>query len=42
MWIRTVSGWKFFEVEHTPQGFPYATKINEKPNEQRKFTRKFP
>lgn len=23
MWIRTVSGWVFFEVKHTKQGIPY-------------------
>jgi len=22
MWIRTVSGWKFFEIKYTSQGFP--------------------
>jgi len=26
MWIRTVSGWKFFKVEYTKQGIPYPTK----------------
>lgn len=22
MWVRTSSGWKFFRVEYTSQGFP--------------------
>jgi hypothetical protein len=25
MWIRTISGWVFFEVEYTSQGIPYPT-----------------
>lgn len=25
MWIRTISGWKFFKVEYTKQGIPYIT-----------------
>ena len=26
MWIRTINGWKFFEVKFTQQGIPYPTK----------------
>jgi hypothetical protein len=26
MWIRTNSGWRFFEVNYTEQGIPYPTK----------------
>lgn len=25
MWVRTVSGWIFFEVEYTQQGVAYPT-----------------
>lgn len=25
MWIRTISGWIFFEVAYTQQGIPYPT-----------------
>jgi hypothetical protein len=25
MWIRTISGWVFFDVEYTQQGIPYPT-----------------
>jgi hypothetical protein len=24
MWIRTVSGWRFFEVDFTAQGIPFV------------------
>ena len=27
MWIRTISGWRFFEVAYTQQGIPYPTKL---------------
>ncbi len=26
MWIKTVNGLRFFEVEYTEQGIPYPTK----------------
>jgi hypothetical protein len=26
MWVRTINGWRFFEVEYTKQGIPYPTK----------------
>jgi hypothetical protein len=26
MWVRTISGWRFFKVEYTAQGIPYPTK----------------
>jgi hypothetical protein len=28
MWIRTISGWVFFDVEYTQQGIPYPTTPN--------------
>ena len=28
MWIRTISGWIFFNVEYTSQGMPYPTTVN--------------
>lgn len=30
MWIRTVSGWRFFEVEFTSQGLPVIKTKEEK------------
>jgi len=29
MWIRTINGWRFFEVKYTSQGIPYLTKETE-------------
>lgn len=25
MWVRTISGWIFFNIEYTQQGIPYPT-----------------
>jgi len=32
MWIRTVSGWRFFEVEFTSQGIPFVKTKKEECN----------
>lgn len=29
MWVRTVSGWRFFKIEYTIQGIPYPTEETE-------------
>jgi hypothetical protein len=30
MWVKTINGWRFFEVKYTPQGFPIITYGNSK------------